>query len=357
MAGDHRWRWLVPTAVRNLPADLAVILVLVALTTATVSVPILADTPLRVVFGLPFVLFVPGYAFTAALYPEAGEPVHSDCAHSNGQIGDDAADDAVGVYVKRDGIDGVERVSLSFALNIAAVSLIGLVLNFTPLGIRVVPIMILVSGFTVVCVAVAAIRRAELPEQARFSVPYRRWYAAVWRELLDADTRGESALNIVVVCTLVFALASVSYAVMVPTEGELMSELFLLTESDTGELVADDYPTEFRPGERRPIVVGIHNYENEPVNYTVIVKLQRVTIQRTDNTTTVTVQQETELGRFQSDIAHNETRRERFTIAPEITGRNLRLAFLLYRSAPPSIPSVENAYRKTQLWINVTEPR
>jgi uncharacterized membrane protein len=122
--------------------------------------PVLSETPLRVVFGLPFVLFLPGYAFVAALFPEAGEDPTDEEAK------DEASRSA-------SGIDGIERVALSFGLSIAVVPLIGLVLNFTPFGIRLVPILMSVSLFTVAATAVAARRRHLLPLEERFQVPYR----------------------------------------------------------------------------------------------------------------------------------------------------------------------------------------
>ncbi|RDZ95597.1 hypothetical protein DEQ92_21740, partial [Haloferax sp. Atlit-6N] len=72
MTDDTRWQLLLPSGLRNLPADLAAVVVLVFLTIAAVVLPGIRTTPLRVLFGLPFVLFVPGYAFIAALFPEQG---------------------------------------------------------------------------------------------------------------------------------------------------------------------------------------------------------------------------------------------------------------------------------------------
>ncbi|MHB8987039.1 MAG: DUF1616 domain-containing protein [Eubacteriales bacterium] len=37
--------------------------------------------------------------------------------------------------------DGIERVALSFGLSIAVVPLVGLILNYTPWGIRLAPIL------------------------------------------------------------------------------------------------------------------------------------------------------------------------------------------------------------------------
>ena len=67
-------RLLFPEPVRNLPADLTAVLAVVALTNLAVFLPVVNDSPIRVVVGLVFVLFVPGYAFIAALFPEQGDP-------------------------------------------------------------------------------------------------------------------------------------------------------------------------------------------------------------------------------------------------------------------------------------------
>ncbi|WP_157533238.1 DUF1616 domain-containing protein, partial [Haloferax profundi] len=113
MTSDTDWRLLLPHSVRSFPPDLTAVVLLVALTCGAVSIPGIRETPLRIILGLPYVLFVPGYAFIAALFPEAGTPTEES---------DSSTDQA--------GIDGIERVALSFGTSIAIVPLIGLVLNF-----------------------------------------------------------------------------------------------------------------------------------------------------------------------------------------------------------------------------------
>ncbi|MGD0952643.1 MAG: DUF1616 domain-containing protein [Methanotrichaceae archaeon] len=79
--------------------------------------------------GLVTVLFLPGYALIAALFP------------------------------RKDDIDSIERVALSFGLSIAVVPLIGLGLNYTPWGIRLVPVVISLCLFTVMMSVAAHLRR------------------------------------------------------------------------------------------------------------------------------------------------------------------------------------------------------
>ena len=65
---------------------------------------------LRWALGLIFVLFVPGYVTLKVIFPERG-------------------------------LDTVERLALSVGLSLAIVPLVGLLLNFTPWGIRLTPIV------------------------------------------------------------------------------------------------------------------------------------------------------------------------------------------------------------------------
>lgn len=345
------WR-LLPPWLRNLPADLAATVALVLLTDLAVLLPGVSETPLRIVLGLPFVLFLPGYAFIAALFPEEGEsPVAEDDELEAGALD---GDEPEGYLARRGGIDGIERVALSFGLSIAVVPLIGLVLNFTPWGIRLVPILLSVSGFTLVMVAVAAVRRWELPAEERFSVPYRDWYAAGRAELLQPESRTDAALNVLLVLSIVLATASVGYAVAVPKQGEQFTEFYILTEDDDGDLVAADYPTEFVVGESQPVVVGIGNQEHEPVRYTAVIKLQNVSF--VDNETVV--HRDAELDRLHSgELPHNETWLQAYEVQPTYEGERLRLLFLLYRDGEvPNEPTVENSYRELHLWVNVSAP-
>jgi uncharacterized membrane protein len=351
MTGERDWWRLLPKPVRQLPADLAAVVIGVFLTVLAVFLPGVSETPLRVVLGLPFVLFIPGYAFIAALFPEAGESPVAEEESGDAEDGDDESEDEMGA-TDRSGIDGIERVALSFGLSIAIVPLIGLVLNFTPWGIRLVPIMVSVSLFTLASTAIAARRRWAIPTEERFVVPWREWLAAGKSEMFEPETRTDGALNVLLAASVILAVASVGYAVAVPKQGEAFTEFYILTENDDGELVADDYPTEFTRGESRSLVVGIGNQEHQAMNYTVVVALQEVRIQ--NNSTTVL--EESELRRFQTQVAHNETWHLQHNVTPRMTGERLRLVYLLYQGEPPAEPTVENSYRELHLWVNVTAP-
>ena len=383
---EARTLWLaIPRPVRTLPADLAAVLALVLLTNAAVLAPLIRETPLRIPLGLAFVLFVPGYAFIAALFPEAGESPTGDGwedgptdAGESAAPDDDSAtpDDGLLAGVGRSGIDGIERVALAFGLSIALVPLIGLVLNFTPWGIRLVPIMLAVSGFTVAATVVAAVRRWELPPDERFRVPYRAWIAAGRAEVFGPETRTDAVLNVLLAASVVLALGAVSFAIMVPPAGEQFSALYVLTEDDDGELVAGDYPTELTAGESAEIVVGVDNREHDTVAYTLVLVEQQVAFEdgvdsgdagdpvvdanETDGDDPAAVGLEVvdqnELDRFEPTLAHNESWLHPHAVEPTFTGENVRLVWLLFPDGEvPAEPSTDDTEYWVHLWVDVEE--
>lgn len=300
---------------RTFPADLTAVVLLVVLTVGAVFLPVVRQTPIRIVLGLPFVLFIPGYALIVALFPGGGELGNEDETSET----DDRLEESRGVGNDA-GISGLERVAFSFGTSIALVPLIGLVLNFTPGGIRLVPIMVALGGVTLVLVGNAVRRRHVLPVEEQFSVPYRGWIGSTWSELVHPRTRTDGALNVLLVVSLVLAVGSVVFAIGTPNKGEEFTEFYLLTEGEDGELAADNYPTNFTAGESKSLDLGISNHEQHTVDYSVVVELQQVQIQ---NNSTV-VQSETELRRFKKQLAQNETWRQNHSVTPRMTGERLR---------------------------------
>jgi hypothetical protein len=83
----------------------------------------------RYVLGGVFVLFLPGFLLISALYTRNGE------------------------------MDELEKMALSIGLSIAIVPLITLVLNYTPWGIRLEPIMVSLALFAEIMAGVCVFRR------------------------------------------------------------------------------------------------------------------------------------------------------------------------------------------------------
>lgn len=345
---DGQWRDRLPSDASGFPADLAMVLVLLALSDAFVFLPFLRETAIRPVVAFPLLLFLPGYAVLAALYPERGDvPSGADDGARGGATG--AVDADVSAWDHH--IWWLERVVLSVGLSVALVALIGLSLNLTPVGLRLVPLLVSVNVLAVVATVAAWSRRADLPGPRRFSVPFRSYAADVRNALTDPGSRTDAVLNVLLVVAILVASSSVGYALVSPDRGETFSEFYLLSPDESGELRADDFPTTLTRGEPTELVVGVGNHEREPVEYTVVGELQRV--RRAGNETVVT--SETRITWITVELQPGETALLDQTVEPSVTGQRLRLVYLLYRTDPPPDPSTDTAYRSTYLWVNVTE--
>jgi len=318
----HDQRPLIAEAAGDRPGDLIAILLATIATISCVYVPVLNESFLRILFGVAMVLFIPGYALIAALFPA------------------------------RDDLDGIERVALSFGLSIAVSPLIGLALNYTPWGIRLDPILTSLTLFTLAMVGIAWYRRLLLPAGERFSVPAREMLGAARNELFDPEAtpldRGLSALLLV---SIVVAVATTAYVIAVPKEGEHFTEFYILGPGGK----AADYPTDFAANSTQTLIVGVGNHEYREINYTVEALLLNQTFDARTNTSTIHAA--VPLDQFTLAVPHNETREVVWNFTVPSPDYN-RVEFLLFNETVPG-PAVTGAdrinasYRDLHLWVRV----
>jgi hypothetical protein len=86
---------------------------------------------LRYVAGAVFVLWFPGYSFMKALFPRRRGTKE---------------------------IDSLERTALSFGMSLALVPIVGLLLNYTPWGIRLIPVTLSLLTLTIVFAVTGLVR-------------------------------------------------------------------------------------------------------------------------------------------------------------------------------------------------------
>lgn len=336
-------RRLVPSPLWGLPADLVVVLLVVALTGLTTFVPGLRVPALRVVFGVPFVLWMPGYAVTAALFPgSAAQPTTDDSEPTTD-------DDEATSVLPSPGIDGIERATLSVVLSVATVVLLGILLDVSVWSVTVETLFVTVGGFVVACTAVAAVRRQHVPPNRREVAPVGRWVRGGLDGLQSPQTSVDLALNVVVVVGVLLAVLTVGFGVGVSGDATGFTELYLLTEAEDGRLVADDYPTNFTRGEPQPLVIAVENHEHESVDYSLVIEIQQVAADDASR-----VVRERTVNQTSFSVAHDGRWQTRHDVSVRMTGDRLRLTYLLYRGAPPANPTLDNAYREAHLWVTVS---
>lgn len=94
---------------------------------------------IRYVLGSVFILWLPGYAFIRALFPEQLPVKTSD----------------------KD-LDTIERMALSVGMSLALVPMVGLLLNYTPWGIRLTPIVLSLLALTAIFATIGVIRERQI---------------------------------------------------------------------------------------------------------------------------------------------------------------------------------------------------
>jgi len=263
------------------------------------------STVARIILGLPFLLFFPGYTLMVALFP------------------------------KKERLGGVERVALSFGLSIAVVPLVGLILNFTPWGIRLAPILISLAVFIIAASGVAWYRREKLAPEERFTVSFnfRLPLFQDWQKQSMAD----KVLSVVLVVAILGAIGTLGYAIAAPKVGEEFTEFYILGPHGK----AENYPTELKVGEEGKVIMGIVNHEQEWASYKVEVWIDgekaKLRIDGEDRDEII-VELENE-GKWEKKVG----------FVPQKAGEKQKVEFVLYKDGEPYFEE------PLHLWIDVEE--
>ena len=252
----------------------------------------LSSNALRIVLGIPFVLFFPGYTLTAALFN------------------------------RKNALDAIERVALSFGLSIVVVSLSGLILNYTPWGITLYSVLISVVIFIFVASLIAWYRRRSLAESERFSISL-TFNLASWK----SQGLPDKILSAILIVTMLGAIGTLGYVFAAPKVGERFTEFYILGP----EGKAEGYPKELVVGEEGRVIMGIINREHETVSYRL-----EVTIDGTRHS---------EIGPVV--VLHDGRWEREVGFMPLLPGDNQKVEFLLYRQGQSEV------YRSIHLWINI----
>jgi uncharacterized membrane protein len=256
------------------------------------SIILVPDSPVRTMLGIPFLLLFPGYTLISTLFP------------------------------KKSDLGEIERFSLSIGLSIAIVPLVGLLLNYTPWGIRLYPVVASLFILTLLLSIASNYRRAKLTpnEKTKLAMPINK---ITWNKVQKTD----KLFVVGVVITLIVVSSFCVYLASAPKIGDRFSEFSIL--GSNGKLA--DYPVNLTLGEKGKVILGITNHEYETVAYKINISLNNQTIKTFEKIS----------------LKHEMSWTQNFTFTPEITGEKLSLDFHLYKEG------TDEPYRALKLWVNV----
>ena len=215
--------------------------ILTILTVVFIETPVLRTMFLRSILGFLLIIFMSGYALMAALFPRRGD------------------------------LDTPERLALSFGLSITVTSLIGLALNYTPLGIRLTPILLLLSVFTLIMILMGLKRRSEVDAADRFSVNFS---LKPYLDRFRGESRGSQVLSAVLILLVVVTVSATVYTLMKPHQGPNYTEFYIL--GTTGKVMS--HPDNLTVGETARVTVGMVNHEHRNMTYLFVVKSNNRTV-------------------------------------------------------------------------------
>ncbi|WP_434530812.1 DUF1616 domain-containing protein [Haloarcula sp. NS06] len=312
-------------------SDLIAVAIFTLVTGLFVFVPPLDQTPIRPIFALIFLLFVPGYTIAVALIPQARRK--------------SAENQAAGMT------DTVlEYLVFAFGISVSLLILVALALGLRPGGINPVFIYSSLALITVTCLPIAAVRRFSVPPEDRTQPILWEVTRRTSSKFSTEQATPKLALNIALVIMLIITLVSAGAGFGEQRDADI-TEFYLLSENSDGEFVATDYPSSLTRGSPELFALGINNQEGETIEYTVIVLLQRFA----DRNGTEILVSETELQRVSSTVRNGETVQINISVTPKASGSNYRLTYLLYVGEPPSDPTVNNVYREVHLWVDIED--
>ncbi|OAQ54438.1 hypothetical protein HTG_02500 [Natrinema mahii] len=311
------------------PLDLLGVAGFVLVAAVLLTVVDTESTVLRAAVGFPLLFLAPGYVVLSALFPRETPASPADRALLRQTVS----------------LSDAERAALSFGLSFALLPPLGLVIAATPFGFTTSTVVNAVAGGTLLGTGVAVARRLAVPPADRYR-PGRRLEAAR-AAIFDAGSTRHVAVNVVLVVSMLLALTTVGYALVAPQDGEQYTSLRLLTEDDTGELVASGYPSEIEPGDAVPLVIAVENREGADEDYTAVVQEQRLEGDE--------VVERSELQRIDYNVSAGGTAYADRTLSPEAEAGSIRITVLLYDGDVPETPTIDNAYRHGYVWVDVTD--
>ena len=203
---------------------------------------------LQIFLGFPIIFFIPGYLSLLILYPS--KKINK-------------------------GIDNVERFAFSFALSLAIIPILGLILNYTPWGLNLYSILIILELFIFITSIIALYRRNKIPQKNRFKISM-NFSLNIKGDIFD------KILTIILVISIISFLTIFYYVITSPRESEPFTEFYIVNSDG----IINKFPTKLGYSEEASIKIGIINHEHSTKKYTLEIWLVNQSISYDEFTNT-----------------------------------------------------------------------
>jgi uncharacterized membrane protein len=271
-----------------------------------------SGTVLRVIIGLPFLLFFPGYSILLIGFP------------------------------KRQDLGGLARLVFSFGISIAIVPLIGLLLNYSSFGIRLEPILLGVAALNILASSLGYYRR--INENDPYLPSGISTLEAIGTKYLRTDTKYSKALIAVLAVSIVLPFILLAIFAAFPPPGATYTEFEIVGPDGK----ATGYPSNLTVNETSIIDLKIINHEETNMNYTIQIFLVNITADQDtvrvnhmyylDTVSIVSVK-----GNDSSDGQSGSQSLIPYNLTIEKPGQ-FKLWLILFKNVVPPLPSAPNRY-------------
>ena len=300
---------------------------------------------LRIVLGLPFILFIPGYLLIFVLFPARKTD---------------------------EGITVIERIALSFGISMAVVALIRSAIIYTSwksFPASTAPIFIFI--FVVSTGVISLYRWFKSAPDERFTVSID---LSLLKSIgmLKSKSKLDKTLIVILIASIIITAALFIYVVATPRTGEKFSAIYLLGPDGT----ITNYPMTLSVGENATIVIGVTNHEYRTIDYTIEIWLidQTTFYNESTNENEDLYNNAWFIDKINVTLDHESTDANglwkpqweyNYTFNIDKAGEDFKLAFLLFTTPTEGYSydkdyknimkqKINSAYEEVYLWIDVT---
>lgn len=222
--------------------DLLLVFLTTVISLAFLLVPGLNNTIWTSLLGLFLMFFLPGYALIAVIYPKIGD------------------------------LHGGKRLIFSFGVSYLLTALIGLILNYIPLGNTLNTlgshlniILLGLSILTLIFISAAYLARRRVPRDNCFQLDLRGACRNI-KGGLTGETRNRNLFSVAVFIVIMLMVSLPAYEIMKPSEQTVQSYSEFYVLGPDGNNITE-YPNNLTSGENGMVTMVLVNHENQETSY------------------------------------------------------------------------------------------